>query len=416
MTINVLKLPGDYSIITNSDITGESTGGTFTIDLGTKNNTSSSTTGSLVVYGDMNVHGKIISDNQNPENVSATTGTFYNLFVTSPTNSTSPDTGALTVVGGVGIGQDVNIGGSTYLGGNLYVNGTQFVADDTIIKTSNSIFALSVSSPKLLSNGSGLIIGSDQNNPYISLLFNGENSWLIDGGLILTGSNGNFIQRSTTQSISTKTGALTVEGGVGIGKNLNVGGNVNLKGALYSSGTIYIDNSPVISRSTLLFSFEAGRGISISTESGVINIACTATLQDLTDNGFTTTNAINITNSTPANSPSNLNTVVGQYYTPTQTGALRVAGGATINNGLYVGFFNPFNGSWGESGNIYSSGSVVVTQASIPNYAVSELISGSDISISTSIHQFKQCKLYLRCLCTRPWGQCKFHRPKKFVH
>jgi len=392
MTINVLKLPGDYSIITNSDTNGISTGGTVTIDLGTKNNTSSSTTGSLVVYGDMYVHGNIRSDNQNPEYISATTGSFYNLFVTSPTNSTSTDSGALTVVGGVGIGQDVNIGGSTYLGGNLYVNGTQFVADDTIIKTSNSIFALSVSTPKITSGGSGLIIGPDQNDPYISLLFNGENSWLTDGGLILTGSTGNFIQRSTTQSLSTKTGAITVIGGVGIGKNLHVGGDFHSTGTIYttnniySSGTIYTNGSPVISSSTIRDSFLAGRGITISTGSGIITISLNASLQDITDNGFTTTNVINITNGSPANTPTDPNTTHHTTNGAVNTikGALQVAGGVTIGQGLYVGYIDN-QGSYGESGLIYSSGSVVVTQASIPYYAVSELIADSDISISTSI-------------------------------
>ena len=49
--------------------------------------------------------------------------------------------------------------------------------------------------------------------------------------------SGNVDIDDTSQSSSTTTGALVVDGGVGIAKNLNVGGNFNLTGNLDVDGT-----------------------------------------------------------------------------------------------------------------------------------------------------------------------------------
>ena len=97
------------------------------------------------------------------------------LTITSDTESTSTETGALIVEGGVGIGGALNVGGNINGLGNLVISGTGRFGDDVVIA-------------------------------------------------------------GTTQSINKDTGALIVEGGVGIEKNLNVGGSLDIDGNLNLGG------------------------------------------------------------------------------------------------------------------------------------------------------------------------------------
>ena len=111
------------------------------------------------------------------------------LTITSETESTSTETGAVVVEGGVGIGGALNVGGNINGLGNLDIAGTGRFGDDVVIA-------------------------------------------------------------GTTQSTNKDTGALIVEGGVGIEKNLNVGGaldvdgNFNLGGA-FTGASLNITNSVV---------------------------------------------------------------------------------------------------------------------------------------------------------------------------
>ena len=70
-----------------------------------------------------------------------------NLKLTTNTNSTSNTTGDLVVAGGVGIGQDVNIGGTVDIDTNLRTRGTTRFDDEVVIQGASKDF--------IMKNGSG---------------------------------------------------------------------------------------------------------------------------------------------------------------------------------------------------------------------------------------------------------------------
>ena len=126
---------------------------------------------------------------------------------------------------------------------------------------------------------------------------------------------------NTTTSIDTATGALTVSGGVGIGGDLNVGGNIRGT-AVYSGGSLVVTEGTIGSLGVT--AIYAGTDTAVSSSTGLVTVWSTATLQTITDRGFTTTNAINITNASSGT---------------TNTGALVVAGGASVAGDIYSNGF-----------------------------------------------------------------------------
>ena len=160
-----------------------------TVPIATNTNSTSTTTGALVVQGGIGLGGNLtvggnvnvqgfVSVNAGADILGANSATFITAIINGTTASVSTTTGALTVAGGVGIGGDI------YFGGNLYQNGNLFTG-----------------------GGGG---GS--------------------GGVSSTGTTSTFTILSTASATSTNTGALQVVGGAGIAGDLYVGGN------LYDSG------------------------------------------------------------------------------------------------------------------------------------------------------------------------------------
>jgi hypothetical protein len=113
---------------------------------------------------------------------------------------------------------------------------------------------------------------------------------------------------TSTNATSTNSGAVQVVGGMGIG------------GDLWLGGTLYSNSQPVITTATLSASIFGGNDITITstgtTATSFLRFDNTSTLQTVTNRGFTTTNRINVTNSTES--------------TTTNTGALVVAGGIGV--------------------------------------------------------------------------------------
>jgi hypothetical protein len=172
----------------------------------------------------------------------------------------------------------------------------------------------------------------------------------------LTATN-SVVVTSTTNAISTTSGALQVVGGVGIGEDLWVGG------AIYISNTSTVAGSDIITTSTLnqyvnqpVISGGTGTAVTsyISSATEYVLIWSTSTLQTVTDRGYTTTNPIKITNLTTA--------------TSTTTGALVVSGGASIGGDLWLG------------GTLYSQGVPVITTSSL----IESISAGPDISITAT--------------------------------
>ena len=173
-------------------------------------------------------------------------------------------------------------------------------------------------------------------------------NFVVKNGLVVRGADA---------STSTNTGAVIIAGGVGIG------------GALHAT-EIYEGAYRVLTSASLgnfgVSAIYAGTGTAISTSTGAVTIWATGgggggslTLQQVTDYGSTTTNALSITNTS---------TSFG-----TNSGALVVAGGVGIGNNLYIGQAAFINGA------------EVVTSATLNNYVIqTNILAGTDTVVSTS--------------------------------
>ena len=195
--------------------------------------------------------------------------------MSSNTESTSSATGALKVDGGVGIKKDLFVGENLTVAGNLTITGDTTSVNTTNMSVTDSLVGLSSGTSGNPGNDSGFIInrgnasnvfmGWDETNDKF-VLGTTNATETSTGALTMTGSstllaniqvpnNGtigsvdkaNAISitsagvvgiSTTTESSSTGTGALTVDGGVGIAKDLYVGDELFLKkdGAVLSMG------------------------------------------------------------------------------------------------------------------------------------------------------------------------------------
>jgi hypothetical protein len=225
------------------------------------------------------------------------------------TESVDKDTGALVVEGGVGVEKNLNVGGSTnitgdisvvgvssvtgiasffsdvYISGELNIGSSTFAQD--ITARNLNIAGLSTFTASIDANGDLDVDGRtelDITNISETLNVVGISTFAsdvdinadldVDGHteldqLNVSGvstfvgnvtSDGIVTITNVTESVDKDTGALVVEGGVGVEKNLNVGGSINVDGAsifdsikiennvistLSGSGdTLYIDPYP----------------------------------------------------------------------------------------------------------------------------------------------------------------------------
>lgn len=169
---------------------------------------------------------------------------------------------------------------------------------------------------------------------------------------LTSSSNTPIIINTVTQSFSTVTGSVVITGGLGVGGSINAGSTSTIAGA-------EIITTATLNNFVLQPAFQAGTGTAITTASSsgtvLVKIWSTATLQDVTDRGYTTTNRMVISNATAAVS--------------TNSGALVVAGGAAIGGDLWLG------------GTIYSAGVPVITTSTL----VDSFTAGDDIKIVSTI-------------------------------
>jgi hypothetical protein len=136
----------------------------------------------------------------------------------------------------------------------------------------------------------------------------------LDSVSSTTGTFVNAYITGTNISLNTFTGALTVAGGVGVG------------GSLYATA-LYDNSYRVITTGTIgnysVTGITAGTGTAVAGTTGAVTVWSTDTLQNVTDRGASTTNALTITNSTAS--------------TGTNTGALVVTGGVAVGGDLWIG-------------------------------------------------------------------------------
>ncbi len=208
-------------------------------------NSSSTSTGSLVVVGGLgitgnaNIGGSVVLSSSTTS-ISTTTGALIvsngvgiggSLYVgsasrfTSSTASLNTSSGSLVVSGGVGIGGSINVGGAS--------------------RFSDTTNSTSISTGALVVNG-GLGITGNANIGGTVRITNTTNSssttsgaLSVNGGLGVTGNafiGGTTTVTNTTNSTSTTTGALVVNGGLGITGNAFIGGTVNVTNTTSATG------------------------------------------------------------------------------------------------------------------------------------------------------------------------------------
>jgi hypothetical protein len=145
-------------------------------------------------------------------------------FINNPVDSTSTTSGALVVEGGVGIGGDI------WLGGNLYITGHQAL-------TTSSFYDIVASGPDILITATVIapdVLTISDISTLESVTGRGA---ITDHPITLTNS---------LNSTLTNVGALTVTGGVGVGGNVNAGGNVSTNGAFMLTYGDFASTSTII--------------------------------------------------------------------------------------------------------------------------------------------------------------------------
>jgi hypothetical protein len=259
---------------------------------------------------------------------------FGKLTLENTTNASSTNSGALVVAGGIGAGGGLNMGGSLSMGEYINMAGpAPFI--------------------NMLANGPTLTHSINFKDTNLVTRFSLEStssvaSMSIDGVRRLSISSSTVEILTNTTASSTQTGALQVFGGAGI------------RGDLYAMN-IYANGSKVITEGSLssvgVTAITAGTDTAISTSTGLVTVWNTSTLQSITQRGSSTNQVVTFN--------------AGVDSTGTAYGTVVVQGGVGVSGKIYAN-------------EIYDSNSRVLTINSSPLYVVTELQSGSDISLNTS--------------------------------
>jgi len=288
--------------------------------------------------------------------IQTNTSTFknYDVNISNITASTSTNSGALTVVGGVGIGGDVFIGGITNVSKN-------------VIPTDNTISLGTLANPF-----ADLYLGPNSLN-IDTIKFSGVGSTLTFsstyGSTVINA--GAAILTTTTNATNTTSGALQVLGGAGIRGNVWIGGNETVLGNLEVRGDITTNKTTFNllndTASTINFA-GAGTAITIGTTTGYTEIKNATTITSITSSISTNSGALqvrggvgivenlnvggdtvlqaltatittvtSITVHGPASVDGILTVTEGSNSNATNNGAVRISGGVGITQDIVVG-------------------------------------------------------------------------------
>ena len=146
-----------------------------------------------------------------------------NLKLTTNTNSTSNTTGDLVVAGGAGIGQDVNIGGTLDVDTNFRTHGTSRFDDNVVLQGASKTLQLN--------NGSGTTKVEFQ-----STTGNGSLAGILDvtGNLNVNTNKFNVVAASGNTTIA---GTLGVTNIATFSNNIDANGDVAIAGNIHSEST-----------------------------------------------------------------------------------------------------------------------------------------------------------------------------------
>jgi hypothetical protein len=314
-------------------------------------NTTSSN--SIFTYGNVITYGNtILYGNTTTYKDIVTSG---NIFIKSSISSTTADKGALVVTGGVGIGGNLRVGstaltnntttGALVVTGGVGIGGNLHIGGNIIASANQTINGVSIDN-RAMSNISTIDASGATFTGTASSSDKDTGALVVNGGV---GIGGNLRVGSTASSSNKDTGALVVTGGVGIGGNLRVGSSEDSTygikaGALVVDGGAYITKKLYVADTAVSYNKSMG-ALAVNGSVGIGGNINASTNQ--------TINGVSINN----RAMSNISTIdaSGATFTGTasssnkDTGALQVFGGVGIGGNLHVG------GNLKTSGNILAS-------------------------------------------------------------
>ena len=227
-------------------------------------NTIINVAGNLVVAGDAAINGCDLTSTCTSFNLlnQPTTITFgsgaANIFIGRPDptstvtivgtqDSNACTNGALVVNGGVGIAKNLFVCANANIAGDAAING----GDLTSTATTFNLLGQSTNI-NFGANSQNILIGSVNSTSDVTILSTQESTSCTTGALVINGGVGiaknlNLCGilsiNNTTQSTDCTTGALVIAGGVGIAKNLNVCEDLTVQGRTYLNGNVALGNT-----------------------------------------------------------------------------------------------------------------------------------------------------------------------------
>lgn len=341
---------------------------------------------------------------QVPEVDYTATGTTL-LFATEPASGTDNiivnyQAGALTAID---------------LTSNSFPQGTTVAPSIRYIDaTSTGIHFPSTTSIGLTVSGNTRVKVTDSPNPVdVS-----SGALVVQGGIGLSGGmivGGRIEMLSTSSSTDSTTGALVTAGGIGCGENLNVGGSLNVAGDFTVAGAFTTTASDsLVLNDPFLFLANANPGDSLDsgiitsyTDQGDSTLKYTGIFRDVTDGHYKLFDKLTVAPTTTVNTGdasfgygelwlSNLHVESTSPSTTSSTGALMVAGGAGIAGAVAVNSLNNptaiINGGTNGVGNIGASGATFNTafiKSTSAQYAdVAERYTADDIYEPGTVLEF----------------------------
>lgn len=253
----------------------------------------STATGSIVVWS--------TSTLQTVTDVGATTNNIVSF--TNTTDSTSTTTGAVTIAGGLAVKKSLYVGGDAVIYGNVTFTGTA-----TNVLTTNTVFTDNLIELHKPNNGAwasddgkdiGIKIhyydtidnfgffGRSNASGYLEWLSTGTESGSTFAGTYGTFKTGVIRLVSKTTATNTTTGALIVQGGVGVGGNIYAYN-------IYSNGSQVLTAASIGSYGVSML--HAGTDTAVSDTAGEITVWNTSNLQSITERGSITTQPITVNN------------------------------------------------------------------------------------------------------------------------
>jgi enhancing lycopene biosynthesis protein 2 len=428
-----LNIGGNSTLTGTLDVTGATTLSstldvTGLVNLNDTTDSSSSTSGALIVDGGVGIAKKLfvgtdldIGGNSTMTGILGVTGATTlssTLDVTGlvnlndTTDASSSTSGALIVDGGVGIAKKLFVGTDLDIGGNSTMTGTLGVTGATTLSSSLDVTGLvnlndttdassSTSGALIVDGGVGiakkLFVGTD-------LDIGGDST--MTGTLGVTGATtlsssldvtGLVNLNDTTDASSSISGALIVDGGVGIAKKLFVGTDLDIGGDSTMAGTLGVTGATTLSSSldvTGLVNLNDTTDASSSTSGALIvdgGVGIAKKLYVGTDldigGNSTLTGTLGVTGATTLSSSLDVTGLVNLNdatdASSSTSGALIVDGGVGIAKKLFVGTDLDIGGNSTMTGTLDVTGATTLS-SSLDITGLVNLNDATDASSSTS--------------------------------